>query len=180
MCNGAVSSEIYKCEIGGKLVFTDNPCAGEIIQLKSTNILPPMELLNNKLDSKEAYSSSKWYADYSGYKTALNVSEKLNTPIFIYFQADWCRYCRKLENELFSTTNGRKILKKIIKVKITPENGDRENRLFEKFGGRGYPTIFIQKTVDGTPKKYYLMSKESGSWETRSPSYLEQIINSQI
>ena len=180
LANTSSAKNIYKCNINGKVVFTDRACNGKNIELKNINILPS---INNSTDNQAAnnvYDSNTWYYDYRGYNKALELSKKHGVPVFIYFQADWCKYCRKLEKELFNTSGGKSILSKVIKVKITPENGQAEDRFFKNLGGKGYPTIFIQKTYDSSPKEYYLMSKESGFWQTKQLSYLSSLIYSKI
>lgn len=171
-----VSSEIYKCRINGKINFTDKPCDGEKIDLNGTNALPAVKIHESETAADKEYSSSKWYTNHSGYITALEIGQQFNVPVFIYFQADWCGWCRKLEKELLETPQGKKVLKKVVKVRITPEDGDKENQLFKKLGGNGYPTILIKKPSDLVPKKYHLMKKENDSWLTIPASHLKKII----
>jgi thiol-disulfide isomerase/thioredoxin len=172
----ASAGTVYKCKIDGRLVFTDKSCEGEIVMFTPANAVPSIHREVNG----GRYNNSTWYYEYSGYRKALSLSKKNNVPIFIYFHAEWCKFCRKLEKELINTSSGDAVLSKVIKVKITPEKGQAENDLFKKLGGRGYPSIFIQKSVSSDPKKYYLMSQESGSWSARSVSYLSDLIDSQI
>jgi len=100
-----------------------------------------------------------------------------NAPIFLYFQADWCRYCDLLERELLDTKQGKQALSKAVKVLITPENGAQEKRLFKQMRGKGYPTTLIKQPHGSAPIKYTLIRKVNNSWTTKSAGYLEQIIN---
>lgn len=177
-----VYSQIYRCTVNGKVVFTDQPCDGDRVKLSPSNTLPAVSA--GEADATEAadgvgakpYSSTRWYTDYAGYQTALGVGREYNVPVFLYFQADWCRFCRQLERELLNTREGTAALSKVVKVRITPENGDKENQLFRGLGGKGYPSVFIVRPPDSPPKKYYLMKKESHGWVTKSADYLEKVL----
>ena len=167
------TADIYKCNINGKVTFTDKKCKGDTLQLEYNNTFST-ESYNH------TYSSATWHYGYSGYTQALELSEKNNAPVFIYFHADWCGYCRKLEDELIETADGKNALKRVVKVKISPESGSNEKALFEKLGGKGFPTIFIQSRFNSAPQKHYLMEKTSGKWKTKSAVYLSHLIDSQI
>lgn len=171
LASSVSGGSIYKCTIDGKLVFTDQPCDGEVITLRKTNSMPASHY-------DETYNSTTWYYEDEGYQQALALSEKYNSPIFIYFHADWCGYCRKLEKGLINTSEGENILSKVIKVKISPEAGEAEYSMFKKLGGTGYPSIFIQKTFDSKAKKHSLTQTISGVWQAKSFEYLSDLINS--
>jgi len=137
-------AEIYKCTIAGKLVFTDQPCDGEKVILGETNVMPAEETPFEYVPLKQPYNSNKWYYGHVGYKRAVRLFEKYDAPIFIYFQADWCKYCRQLEKGLIHTKKGKLALKKAIKVKISPEDSKRDDDFFRSLGGKGYPTLYLQ------------------------------------
>ncbi|MGI1668757.1 MAG: thioredoxin family protein [Neptuniibacter sp.] len=170
--NNSFSTEIFKCIVDGRTVFTDSPCSGQKVDFNKINSI------STTISSDKNYSSTQWYAEFQGYKQALELSKKTSTPIFVYFQADWCRYCRKLEKELLYTHQGKQVLNKVIKVRVTPEKGENERKLFEQYGGRGYPSIFIIESFDASPKKYYFMEKGVNGWNTKPASYLKQVIES--
>jgi len=165
------AAEIYKCKVNGQIVFTDKKCDGELVELKK----------KNSVSSDSAgglYNSSTWYNNYSGYQSALAVSKKENVAIFLYFQADWCGYCRKLERELIGTDRGELALRRVIKVRISPEDGTKEMTLFKELGGTGYPSVYLQKQFDKRPSKVSFMAKRNGKWQTKSADYLEGLIES--
>lgn len=166
----ASAADIYACNQNGKTIYTDQPCEGHKVELKPTN-------LSNAVDISE-YNSPVWYTDSLGYKKALEVSKQYDAPIFIYFQADWCRYCRKLERELLHTFEGKNILSKVVKVQISPESGHNEKALFDYFGGTGYPSVYIKKSSQSAHKKYSFMNKKSNSWETSPINKLRMAIDS--
>lgn len=171
----ASSAEIYKCTIAGKLVFTDQPCEGEKVTLGVTNFIPAEEEPFEYVPLKQPYSSSQWYYGHAGYKRALRLFKKYDAPIFIYFQADWCSYCRKLEKELINTRKGKLALKKAIKVKISPEDSQRDDAFFKSLGGTGYPTLFLQKNELSPPQKIPNQRNGKGGWRVLSASDLDSL-----
>lgn len=145
-------AEIYKCTIAGKLVFTDQPCEGEKVILGKTNFMPAEKEPFVYVQKKPAYNSNQWYYGHAGYKRALRLLKKYDAPIFLYFQADWCGYCRKLEEGLINTRPGKLALKKVIKVKISPEDSKRDDDFFRRLGGTGYPTLYLQADELSKPR----------------------------
>jgi len=146
-------AEIYKCTIAGKLVFTDQPCEGEKVILGKTNFMPAEKEPFEYVPTKAVYNSHQWYYGHAGYKRALRLLKKYDAPIFLYFQADWCSYCRKLEEGLINTRQGKLALKKVIKVKISPEDSKRDDDFFRRLGGTGYPTLYLQANAPSNPKR---------------------------
>ena len=169
--NVSVSAgQIYKCVIKGKTVFTDTPCGGEVVELSPMNTMRAFDTSNNFVaeDYRRAYSSDEWLRNIGGYREALRISKMYGAPIFIYFQADWCRYCRKLESELLYKQDAKEHLATWIKVKISPEDSPEDHAFFKQMGGTGYPTVLTQKAYDATPKKTKLMAKQDGGWRTQN------------
>ena len=154
------SAEIYKCTVAGKLVFTDQPCGGEKVILGETNSMSAEEQPFEYEPLKNVYGSSQWYYGHAGYKRALRVQKKYNAPIFIYFQADWCSYCRKLDEGLLNTPQGAKVLRNVVKVKISPEDSKRDDDFFRSLGGTGYPTVLLQKEGIGSPQEVPMFSNK--------------------
>lgn len=86
---------------------------------------------------------SDWHSGVAGMKKAADEQKKSKRPVLLYFYADWCGYCRKLESGVLSTAEGRSALRDVIKVRINAEAGRDEMRLAGEFGVRGYPTLFL-------------------------------------
>lgn len=170
------ATEIYKCTIKGKVVFTDQPCEGERITLSATNAIPKIDTHNLSAINAKKYSSSSWYRNARGYDDALYTSRDYQAPIFIYFEADWCGYCRKLERELLSKPEAQNALKQLVKVKISPETGQKEDALFKRMGGTGYPTIMIQMDESSTPRKISLQTKQGDQWRTKTVEEFEALL----
>lgn len=134
-----LGAAIYKCEVDGKISFTDRPCEQGYNDKQFK--LPRGTSSDTRSPSGVPVN---WFTGYDGYKKALNVSRASNAPILIYFKADWCRYCKKLERELLETRIGKEALKDVVKVRIKPEDNSANDEFYRKLGGRGYPTILVQ------------------------------------
>ena len=79
----------------------------------------------------------RWY----GYDDGMALAKKQNKKVFLYFWADWCRYCEKMENETLSRKEVTTILNKsYIPIKI---NSDAEQRLATQYFVRGLPTTWF-------------------------------------
>jgi len=84
-----------------------------------------------------------WLEDANGYARALDeylTSEKM---MIVYFHASWCPYCRELEKNVLTKTEVQDFLEDKIKVRINAEKSDREAKIAEKYGIRGYPSVFV-------------------------------------
>ncbi|MEH6587498.1 MAG: thioredoxin family protein [Halioglobus sp.] len=154
------SSEINKCEVNGKVVYTDQPCtksATGVVNLKPINTIPtttPTLSISTVPDNQNAepYNSKRWYVDRDGYYQALRVSRKWQAPIFIYAYVDWCKFCRKFEAQLLPTPEAQKTLSSYVKVRINPEHSAEDEALFNQWDGTGYPTLFIKNTASSPPR----------------------------
>lgn len=61
----------------------------------------------------------------SNYADAIAESGKYGMPIFVYFEADWCHWCKKMKREALSDTNVKEIMKNYIVVYVdTDQNRD--------------------------------------------------------
>lgn len=167
--NPVQAAEVYKCRVDGRMVYTDQPCDGEKVSLPS---------INGSTGESTYYSSTQWFYNMKGYQQALRLSERHDAPLFIFFEANWCGYCRKLEKELLHKASAKNALKPFVSVQISPEDGAEENRFFHGLGGKGYPSIFIQKTATDKPKKVYLQTKQNGRWRTLSTSEFQDLLSS--
>ncbi len=154
-----VFAQINKCVVNGKTVYTDQPCPLDT-QQKLT--VPPINTLNTDVRErtetqtqvkKSGYRSSRWYEDFAGYQHALRVSRAQNASIFIYAYTDWCGYCRKFESALLPNSSVQSALSNLVKVRINPEHSAKDEELFKKWGGIGYPSLYVQRSARTVPNK---------------------------
>jgi protein-disulfide isomerase-like protein with CxxC motif len=53
-----------------------------------------------------------------------------------------------------------------VKVKFNPEHSAADRKLFKQWGGRGYPTLYIQTRVNSPPVRAFTpFSKHNGKWK---------------
>lgn len=86
---------------------------------------------------------------------ALQKAQKENKAVLVNFTgSDWCIWCQRLSNEVFSQSEFEKFAKEnLVLVKIDfPKNIELpmetkmyNNQLAQRFGVEGFPTIFLLK-----------------------------------
>ncbi|NRB39529.1 MAG: thioredoxin family protein [Pseudomonadales bacterium] len=121
----------------------------EAVNLKKTNRSSRSDSFSFDESEKPVYSNDYWYEDAAGYRKALRKAEAYQAPLIIYFRTDWCGFCLAVEKELLPKYAAKKAIKPFVKVKINPEHGEAENRIFKQMKGTGYPT-FIVKPFNGS------------------------------
>ena len=154
---GLAQPQIYKCEVDGKIVYTDKVCASG--SSRELDIKPLNAMSAAKVESKSvrpgspapAYESNRWYTDNAGYQEALRVSKARGAPLFIYAYTDWCRYCQAFEAALLPKAKVKQALSGYVKVRINPEHSAGDLALFNKWGGRGYPSLLVQAGPGAVP-----------------------------
>ena len=100
-------------------------------------------LLAAGADPAAAYLSSTWYEGADGWAQARRQQRAHGVPILVYFRAEWCPHCHALD-ELLDEREVDARLRQVIKVRIDPEDGDEEERLFsDDFGAQGFPALFL-------------------------------------
>jgi tetratricopeptide (TPR) repeat protein len=64
--------------------------------------------------------------------------------MLVYFFTDWCGYCRTFERDILSTDEVERALQgTLIRVKLNPEAGSDERSVADRFGVKGYPSLFM-------------------------------------
>jgi thiol:disulfide interchange protein len=92
--------------------------------------------------SQTSYSSSpiKWETDY---QTALQKAAQSNKPIVVDLYADWCHWCKRLDEDVWSDNDIVAFSKGQVYLKLNVQESEDGRRLVEKFKVRGYPTVLI-------------------------------------
>jgi thiol-disulfide isomerase/thioredoxin len=171
-------AQVNKCKIKGKTVYTDKTCpdsTAESLDLSETNFsttpslaigTPQNFVATSSSSSPKPTRSSGWLHDKAGYIKALKTSASENRPIFIYGYTDWCGYCKKLHKNIFEDPAVSEMLSRFVKVKINPEHSSSDQNLYAQWGGKGYPTLFIQAASSSSPSRTKApFIKNNGKWE---------------
>lgn len=93
-------------------------------------IAPPKEEPKQELKLKEIYS----------YQEGLAIARKLNKNIFLFFHANWCGWCNKLENESLKNPEVKELMKNYVIVYV---DTDQEKEIAKKYGINELPKYFI-------------------------------------
>lgn len=106
-------------------------------------------------------TNSRWHTDY---KAAQAESKETGKPILMDFTgSDWCGWCIKLDEEVFSTEEFETWAKQnVVLLKLDfPRKGSQSDaekaqnqELAEKYGIRGFPTIVFAKDDGSTIAQY--------------------------
>ncbi len=90
-----------------------------------------------------AYEFSGWSRGVNGHEEALKEAMNEGKPLIVYFWADWCKWCRRLNSQYLASSEVERYLAEIPKVQIEPDKGSAEKDLSRKHGVTGYPTFLV-------------------------------------
>lgn len=131
--------------------------------------------------SGAALAEAQWYTDWD---KAEKASKAQNKPILIDFTgSDWCGWCIKLHDEVFSTAEFKSWAEKNVVLleidfpresKITAEQKAENEALAKKFGVQGFPTIIFAK-ADGSELGRYGYDKGGPKvWTAKASKMLKK------
>ena len=114
-----------------------------------------------------AYSQKKpecqkanWLNDL---KKGVNLARRNHCPIILDLYAPWCGYCRKLQNQIYPSSQVSLITKKFIRVRI---DGEKQPEVMRRYQAQGFPTIVLldhngayMDSITGLPKRSSLVRK---------------------
>lgn len=97
-----------------------------------------------------ASTNINWSTDYG---QAVQMAQQSRKPILLFFTgSDWCGWCKKMEQEIFASPEFAQamgnsfIFVKIdfpMNTKLPPALAEQNNKLKQKYGITGYPTVVI-------------------------------------
>ena len=97
----------------------------------------------------------RWLNGAQGYERAVQLQRELNVPLVVYFNTDWCPFCRSLESQYLPAAPVQNYLKGVVKVRINAEQGSAEKNLATQFGVTGYPSFFVVRNASSLPMRVH-------------------------
>ena len=98
------------------------------------------------------------------YSDALAVSKNENKPIMVIFTADWCVFCKKMENQTFTNPQIiREINNNFVAVKI---DKDKETQIVKDFKVQGIPDMYFLTPFD-TQDGVQIITRQLGFIEAK-------------
>ncbi len=103
-----------------------------------------------------AYDFSDWSHGASGYNDAIQEAINKDKPLILYFNTDWCKWCKKMNSDYLASYAVKQFLSDIPKVEINPDKGAAEKALTNKYRVTGYPSflVFIPSISSKTERIY--------------------------
>ncbi len=105
---------------------------------------------------------SGWYEGVDGFRDAIAEQQATGKPMFVYFYADWCGYCRQFERVLLTERPVIEYLDTIIKVRVNPEHGRAEREIANMYRVRGFPVLVMHSSKSKTMSRVQRFTEESG------------------
>ena len=78
-----------------------------------------------------------------GLFSALAQVDRGARPLVVYFNADWCGYCRQFEKVLLGSDTVKGYLDTGFAVLIKPERSQREQEIARYYGVIGFPAFYV-------------------------------------
>ena len=132
--------------------------------------VPPREPL--PLEQRFSTYSYRWYEGAAGFTSGIQKARAEGRPVAVYFQTDWCGYCREFEAKLLGTGAVEAYLRYFVKVRINPEEGSADRYIANRYRVNSYPSFFVQTGADARPHKVNRHTRPyaNGKWRLSYPS----------
>ena len=156
---------------GGMLVFDlkqkkeqDNPVKNESIL--SDNWGTPNNPNNPIINDQQQIIASS-------YRESIKRSGEEGIPVLIFFDADWCSWCKKMKSETLTDRNVKEIMKNYVLVFV---DYDRNKSVARKFGVQGLPSYAITNVNETKLKSDggYLSADKFHRWLDKPSVYKQQ------
>ena len=134
--------------------------------------IPEIDLKKPKINID--LNSNKSF-EFTNYKDALEASAKYKKPMFLYFGADWCAYCRKMKSETLSDSGVKNLLNKEYITCLI--NVDKDRPIARKYKVHGIPAYVVADSDESITIKDsgFKNAKEMISWlEPKMVSFIDE------
>ena len=108
--------------------------------MKNKNLIIIMISLLTIISCENSYAEIRWEKNLA---TAIKKAKSKNMPIMIDIYTDWCSWCKELDKNTYSNEEVIETAKKMVSVKLNPENSEEGEEIARKYGVQGYPTILF-------------------------------------
>jgi len=105
--------------------------------------------------------SSSWFEGAEGLGSAKKEQEYANVPMIIYFRVDWCPYCRRMDQDIITSSSVREFLANVVKVRINPELSPANDEVARGMGVRGFPSVYVVPHPGSIPEKIHSLSRKA-------------------
>lgn len=124
-----------------------------------------------------AFDFYGWSHGAYGHRDIVEAARVYETPVIVYFNTEWCPWCKKLNERYLNSYEVKDFLHNIEKVEINPEKGPAEKSLGDQYGLTGYPTFLVYvPALNSRPQRLYPF-KKTRDW---TPSEFVQKIKQKI
>jgi thioredoxin-like negative regulator of GroEL len=105
--------------------------------------------------------SSSWLEGADGLGRAKKEQEYANVPLIIYFRVDWCPYCRRMDQDIITSSSVSQFLANVVKVRINPESSPPDREVARSMGVKSYPSVYVVPRPGATPEKIPSLSRKA-------------------
>jgi thiol:disulfide interchange protein len=109
----------------------------------------PKRAVNAKLPAAPAASrpaadvTPAWFVGASGFDGAELERQSTRASLLVYFQKKSCDGCRRFEKDVLAAPEVKSFLYGVVKVRVDPDDGDREQKLARRFGVSQLPAVAV-------------------------------------
>ena len=84
-----------------------------------------------------------WFLGASGFDGAELERQSARATLLVYFQRKRCDGCRRFEKEVLAAPEVKSFLGTVVKVRVDPDDGEREQKLARRFGVSSLPAVAV-------------------------------------
>jgi len=127
--------------------------------------------------SAAAFPLSGWEEGANAHRRLVAAAVESEEPVVVYFQTDWCPWCRRLNEGYLGKREVRQSLERVRKIAVNPEKGAEEAALFQRYGGKGFPSFYVYvPAFEGQPRRLSPFRRDGASTPAQFAREIAQAI----